>query len=176
MQYTRGIADSPTQAFSREGQNLDPVNKLIPMSWDQRHTFNITLAYNKDNYGLSSTAYFNSGTPYTFEPLSESSLAQVNLLPNNDYKPFNYNIDLTGYYAFSLGSYQSRITFSIYNLTDRLNELWVNSKTGKAYTNILSESEIASYRSTFSSIEETYQNPSMYSTPRTVKLGFEIIL
>ncbi len=176
LQYTRGIADSPTQAFSREGQSLDPVNKLIPMSWDQRHTFNVTLSYNESNFGLSGTTYFNSGTPYTFEPLSESQLAQINFLPNNDYKPFNYNIDLTGYYKFDIGGYQSRITFSIYNLTDRLNEFWVNSKTGKAYTDILSPSQIAGYRSNFSTIEETYQNPSMYSAPRSIKLGFEIIL
>lgn len=173
LQYTKGIADSPTQAFSREGQSLDPINKLIPMSWDQRHTFNITLAYNQSNYGLSGTAYFNSGTPYTFQPLSESSLAQINLLPNNDYKPFNYNIDLTGYYAFKIGGYDSRITFSIYNLTDRLNEMWVNSKTGKAYTDILSQSQIEGYRSNFSTIEETYRNPSMYSAPRSIKIGFE---
>ena len=174
LQYTKGIADSPTQAFSREGQSLDPINKLIPMSWDQRHTFNVTLAYNQSNFGLSGTAYFNSGTPYTFQPLSESSLAQINLLPNNDYKPFNYNIDLTGYYAFKVGGYESRITFSIYNLTDRLNEMWVNSKTGKAYTDILSSSQIEGYRSNFSNIEETYQNPAMYSAPRSVKLGLEI--
>ena len=146
------------------------------MSWDQRHTFNITLSYNQDNFGVSATTYFNSGTPYTFEPLSESQLAQVNLLPNNDYKPFNSSIDITGYYAFNIGSYKSRITFSIYNLTDRLNELWVNSKTGKAYTDILSPSQIAGYRSNFSTIEETYQNPAMYSAPRSIKLGFEIIL
>ena len=137
---------------------------------------NITLAYNENNFGISSTTYFNSGTPYTFEPLSESQLAQINLLPNNDYKPFNYNIDLTGYYKFNIGKYQSRITFSIYNLTDRLNELWVNSKTGQAYTDILSSSQIDGYRSNFSTIEETYQNPAMYSAPRSIKLGFEIIL
>tara|TARA_B100001142_G_scaffold9462_1_gene9186 strand:- start:1481 stop:4117 length:2637 start_codon:yes stop_codon:yes gene_type:complete len=176
LQYTRGIADSPTQAFSREGQNLDPVNRLIPMSWDQRHTFNITFSYNEENFGISSTTYFNSGTTYTFEPLSGSQLAQVNLLPNNDYKPFNYNIDLTGYYAFKIGSNQLRATFSIYNLTDRLNQLWVNSKTGRAYTDILTSSQIAGYRSNFSEIEETYQNPSMYSAPRSIKLGLEIVL
>jgi len=80
---------------------------------------------------------------------------------------------LTGYYAFKIGGYDSRITFSIYNLTDRLNEMWVNSKTGKAYTDILSQSQIEGYRSNFSTIEETYRNPSMYSAPRSIKIGFE---
>ena len=83
---------------------------------------------------------------------------------------------MTGYYKFNIGGYKSRITFSIYNLTDRLNEMWVNSKTGQAYTDVLSSSQIDGYRSNFSTIDETYQNPSMYSAPRSIKIGFEIIL
>ena len=38
LQYTRGNADNPTQTFDRAGNNMDPVNRFIPMSWDQRHT------------------------------------------------------------------------------------------------------------------------------------------
>ncbi|MEC9456276.1 MAG: TonB-dependent receptor, partial [Candidatus Neomarinimicrobiota bacterium] len=36
LQYTRGNADSPTQTFTRDGANMDPVNRFIAMSWDQR--------------------------------------------------------------------------------------------------------------------------------------------
>jgi len=41
LQYTRGVADSPEFAFNRAGQDRDPVNKLIPLGWDQRHTLNL---------------------------------------------------------------------------------------------------------------------------------------
>ena len=50
----------------------------------------------------------------------------------------------------------------------------VNNKTGKAYTNILSESQIEGYRSNFSNISDTYQNPSMYSAPRNIKIGLDL--
>ena len=40
-QFTRGNADNPAQAFNRQGASIDKVIRFIPMSWDQRSTFNI---------------------------------------------------------------------------------------------------------------------------------------
>ena len=175
LQYTRGNADTPLQSFNREGGNKDPVSKLIPMSWDQRHTFNTTLAYNIDDFGLTATAYYNSGTPYTFESVSQSVTALINLLPNNDYKPANYSVDVTGYYRlWKNNDFEGRLSFSIYNLFDTLNDIWVYPKTGRAYSNIVNSTEILGYRSTFTDVYDQYENPSMYSAPRQIKLNLTI--
>ena len=175
LQYTRGNADTPLQSFNREGGNKDPVSKLIPMSWDQRHTFNTTLAYNRDDFGLTATAYYNSGTPYTFEPVSQSVTALINLLPNNDYKPANYSVDVTGYYRlWKNNDLEARLSFSIYNLFDTLNDIWVYPKTGRAYSNIVNSTEILGYRSTFTDVYDQYENPAMYSAPRQIKLKLSI--
>tara|TARA_A100001388_G_C28772662_1_gene504949 strand:- start:3632 stop:4711 length:1080 start_codon:yes stop_codon:yes gene_type:complete len=171
FQYTRGIADSPTSSFSREGANQDPITKLIPLEWDQRHTMNVTAGYNTKKYGATLSIFYNSGSAYTFEPISENPLANVNLLPNNSYKPSNYTINLSSYYnLFKTGS---RITFEIYNLFDTLNEYGVNSQTGRAYSAILNEADVASFRSNYTTIEDTYQDPSSYSAPRSLKIGLE---
>ena len=171
FQYTRGIADSPTSSFSREGANQDPITKLIPLEWDQRHTMNVTAGYNTKKYGATLSIFYNSGSAYTFEPISENPLANVNLLPNNSYKPSNYTINLLSYYnLFKTGS---RITFEIYNLFDTLNEYGVNSQTGRAYSAILNEADVASFRSNYTTIEDTYQDPSSYSAPRSLKIGLE---
>ena len=171
FQYTRGIADSPTTSFSREGANQDPITKLIPLNWDQRHTMNVTAGYNTKKYGATLSVFYNSGSAYTFEPISENPLANVNLLPNNSYKPSNYTINLSSYYnLFKTGS---RITFEIYNLFDTLNEYGVNSQTGRAYSAILNEADIASFRSNYTTIEDTYQDPNSYSAPRSIKIGIE---
>ena len=175
LQYTRGNADSPTQVFDRAGSNQDPVNKFIPMSWDQRHTLNGTLGYMGPNYGVSVTGYFNSGTPYTFSPQGESILSRVNLYPNNDYRPIRYHADLTAYYELKLiGSTRMKFDLSIYNLFDRLNENWVSSETGRAYTAIITDSDLSNYKSDFSEYYQTYQDPSAYSAPRQIKLGLGI--
>ena len=171
FQYTRGIADSPTSSFSREGANQDPITKLIPLNWDQRHTMNVTAGYNTKKYGATLSVFYNSGSAYTFEPISENPLANVNLLPNNSYKPSNYTINLSSYYnLFKTGS---RITFEVYNLFDTLNEYGVNSQTGRAYSAILNEADIASFRSNYTTIEDTYQDPNSYSAPRSIKIGIE---
>lgn len=175
LQYTRGNADSPTQAFDRAGNSQDPVNKFIPMSWDQRHTLNGTIGYNVDNFGVSITGYFNSGAPYTFYPQGESILARVNLYPNNDYRPIRYHADLSAYYKIDLvRGIGLKFDLSIYNVFDRLNENWVNGETGRAYTAVVTEADLSNFKSDFSTYEETYQDPSAYSAPRQIKLGMGV--
>ncbi len=175
LQYTRGNADYPQQSFNRAGDSMDPVNRFIPMSWDQRHTFNATVGYHSGNFHMSTTGYYNSGTPYTFSPLGESTLSRINLYPNNDYQPAKYQVDLTARYSLQLANMAGANFFlTIYNLFDRLNEEWVNSQTGRAYTDIEENSEILLHRSNFNDYEDVYQNPSMYSTPRMIKFGIEL--
>ena len=175
LQYTLGNADNPTQTFNRAGDSMDPVNRLIPMSWDQRHTLNGTVMFSMKNYGGTVTAYYNSGTPYTFSPQSESILSRINLYPNNAYKPATATVDATLYYNFKLmGRLHCKIDLTIYNLLDRLNENWVDSETGRAYTAVIRETDLAGHRSDYNNYEDCIQNPSMYSAPRAVKLALGI--
>lgn len=172
LQYTRGNADTPWQNFNRAGDSADPVNRFIPMSWDQRHTFNLTVGYNTDNYGVSISGYYNSGTPYTYTPFLENRLASINLFPNNDYRPNSYYADLTAFYSFQLfGDFKTKIQLSVYNLFDRLNATAVNSETGRPYTAIIEENDKLAHLNPLIPFKETYQDPSMYSTPRQIKLG-----
>jgi outer membrane receptor protein involved in Fe transport len=172
LQYTRGNADNPTQTFSRSGASMDPVNRFIPMSWDQRHTFNATLAYNKPTYGISLTGYYNSGSPYTFSPIEESTLSRVNLYPNNDYRPTKYHADLMAYYNLNISEkYKINFRLAVYNLFDRLNENSVDSKTGRAYTGIIKDTDRAGHRSNFNKFEDRIENPAMFSAPRMIKFS-----
>jgi len=175
LQYTRGNADNPTQTFNRAGGNIDPVNKLIPMSWDQRHTLNLTVGYAKPNYGLTMTSYYNSGAPYTWSPITKNIQSRVNLYPNNDYRPSRYTVDLSGFYNLRVfEDFELRITLNVYNLLDRLNEQWVYGSTGRAYTDVIEDSDLGNHRSDFNDYEDRIKNPDAYSAPRLVKLGFGV--
>ena len=174
-QYTKGNADNPSQTFNRQGASIDEVIRLIPMSWDQRHTFNLSVGYNIKNFGITATGYYNSGTPYTFSPQGESSLALLNLYPNNDYKPSNYHADLSGYINLpKVFGLSPKIDFIIYNLLDRYNEYGVSSETGRAYTSVVNETELLSHRSNFNTYDDRYKDPSMFQAPRQIKLGLTI--
>ncbi|MBC8181804.1 TonB-dependent receptor [candidate division KSB1 bacterium] len=176
LQYTRGNADNPTHTFTRAGDSMDPISALIPMSWDQRHTFNLSVSYNAKYYGATLTGYYNSGTPFTWVPLEENRLSLINLYPNNSWKPENYSVDLSAFYDVPLSSnIKLRFNLLAYNLLDHLNEMKVDSKTGRAYTSIIRESTMLSHRSDFNEYIDRIQNPSMYSAPRLVKLGMGIV-
>ena len=73
------------------------------------------------------------------------------------------------------GSFKSCVNAlkRIDGLFDTLNEYGVNSQTGRAYSAILNDSDIASFRNNYTSIEDTYQDPSAYGAPRSIKIGLE---
>jgi len=173
--HTRGNADSPTFSFDRAGNNMDPVNKFIPMSWDQRHTVNIAVSYSSQNAGSTVRVRYDSGTPYTWTPIPENPLSSINILPNNDYMPYRVNVDLNAYYNFIRGNrFCVGVKLLIYNLLDRLNEVWVYGTTGRAYTVIARENEIENHKSNFNDYWDRIKNPAMFSAPRFVKLGIEV--
>jgi len=175
LQYTRGNADNPQQTFNRAGNSMDPISQMIPMSWDQRHTLNVTAGYNTAKYGATLTGYYNSGTPYTWSPVGNSILFRVNLTPNNSWQPEQYNFDFNGYYNLNISKkFRTKLTLTVYNLFDRLNENWVNNQTGRAYTAIVRDTDIASHRSDFNDFYDIIHNPGMYAAPRLVKIGLGI--
>jgi outer membrane receptor protein involved in Fe transport len=174
FQYTRGNADNPTFTFTRAGNSQDPVNRLIPMNWDQRHTFNVSAGYNTRRYGATSTLYFNSGTPFTWSPIDQSTLSRINLFPNNASKPMQISLDLSAYYnIFTSKDLNARLVLLAYNILDRLNDVDVNSQTGTAYSAIIREVNKISHRSDFNDYYDGIHDPSMYASPRYVKIGME---
>jgi len=174
LQYTRGVADSPYLAFNRQGQDMDPIIKLIPMEWDQRHTLNFSINYSSKKFSSTLLFFYNSGRPYTWKPIGESPLALINLLPNNQYRPSQFRVDLSAYYnLLRVNNVNVRLTLLGYNILDRLNEVFVNSTTGRAYTGIVRPVDLLTYRSSFSTYYDVLQNPSMFDLPRSLKVGIE---
>lgn len=175
LQYTRGIADNPSSTYTRAGQNMDEISKLIALEWDQRHTLNVSAGYEQENYGLNLIGSFNSGIAYTYKPISESPLSKQTLFPNNQHRPATFDISLKSHYDLEvMDKIKVRLFLSVYNLLDRLNELRVNDATGRAYTTILTESEKSTFKSNYNDVYDASHDPSMYSAPREIKFGIGI--
>jgi len=176
LQYTRGNSDNPSQNYNRAGSNIDPVNRLIVMSWDQRHTLNATVGYYRSNWGATLTGYYNSGSPYTYQPIDESPLININLPPNNDTRPERISVDLSSFYKWEFQpGLTAEFSLSIYNLLDRLNEEGVNGRTGRAYTDVVKEIDIEKHQVDFNDYYDRVRNPGQYSAPRYIKFGVGLL-
>ena len=176
LQYTRGNADDPTFTFDRAGTSSDPIPVMIPMNWDQRHTLNATVGYQARSYMASVTARYESGFPYTWSPLSESTVSRVNLYPNNATKPTTFSIDLYAYYdILKIKGMSLRAILRVYNLTDRMNEYGVDGTTGRANQRIIRGSELRTQRSDFNDYFDRFKDPSAYSYPRLIKFGMALV-
>ena len=81
LQYTRGNADNPTQTFDRAGNNMDPVNRFIPMSWDQRHTLNGTLMLLGAKYGGTVTVFIIRVHPTHFHLKARAFYQELIFIP-----------------------------------------------------------------------------------------------
>ncbi len=174
LQYTKGNANNPSSTFDREGSQKDPIKRLIPMSWDQRHTANLAVGYNREKYGITMLGFYESGTPYTWEPISISPLSSVNLYPNNSKKPSTYKIDLNGYVNLLDRDHSKlRLIFRVYNLFDRLNAQNVYPTTGSPSSTIVQESEKDLLQTDFFDYDTAIMNPTYYQRPRLLKIGLE---
>jgi hypothetical protein len=98
----------------------------------------------------------------------------VHLDPNNSTKPTQFSVDATASIdIFKIGDTALRVKILVYNLLDALNEVNVNSTTGRADQAIIRDINIESYRSNFSTVYDLNKDPSQYSNPRSIKLGVE---
>ncbi|MCA9784126.1 MAG: TonB-dependent receptor [Candidatus Cloacimonetes bacterium] len=139
------------------------INKyLVPLPWDRRHTLNATVNYDWQGvWGLGLLGTYGSGLPYTPDPKSDDIV--VGLLENSGRIPEYINADLSGWYNLGKlnGLKSVQLNFQVKNLLDRLNEVGVFSRTGRAGYNLDWESTAS----------EQYVNPSNYSRPREVIVG-----
>lgn len=78
----------------------------FPNNIDIRHNFNLTVAYNYDNFKLSTGLNWHSGKPTTRPAVFQSDTDQeINFLPpNHDTLPDYFRWDFSGTYSFKISN------------------------------------------------------------------------
>ena len=165
-----------------EGNSSDPLSKfydlqtvppresekrVVPLDWDQTHTlnFNVTVSVPR-NWGISLLGRLSSGLPYT--PTRDAIRVDAE---NSERKPSQMNFDLHAHkeYYFNSDTYIS-LFVKVYNLFDRLNELYVYSDTGRAtyalYPNIDFGDQFGRHH-----LDDYLTRPHYYSSPRSIRFG-----
>jgi hypothetical protein len=145
------------------------------LDFDQRHTGNaqMAVAFGKDegpfgslesifeNSSFNLIAQYASGLPYTFNPARAIYVAEQ----NNSRLPERITFDLLVRKSFTLGPVDLGAFIDIRNLLNRKNVVSVYSTTGSP--------DLTGDEST-KSTQDWQQDPTNYSSPRTIYVGVEV--
>ena len=168
FQTAFGDASDPNDAFNRAQANppIEANKQLVPLSWDRRHSLNVTLTVgNPGDVIASAIGRLGSGLPYT-----PSLQNQRTGLENSDNRPTFYNVDLYVTKYFQMSGVNLSVFLKVYNLLDTPNEIDVFGDTGRAgYTLELTRSQVAPRG--VNTIADYFRRADFYSAPRQVVLG-----
>tara|TARA_B100000902_G_scaffold78968_1_gene83687 strand:- start:2498 stop:5290 length:2793 start_codon:yes stop_codon:yes gene_type:complete len=168
-QIAKGSASDPQQARNAIAGGSLPEIQLIPLNWDQRNTINLSMAYDRKNWGLSTIGQFGSGLPYT--PLSTEDISSFVL--NSGKKPLTWNIDLKGYFIPKEGI---TLFLRAQNILDRLNQYNVYDDSGSAeFTRWKKIAESQNTGEPVNTITDWFQNETFYSNPRRIEIGISYV-
>ena len=175
IDYTYQIAEgnaSDPYAVYNNNQTSPPIEEnktVVPLNWDQRHTFNVQLNVGVPGDWITGFIYrFGSGWPYT----EDVKVSKGVRFENGGTKPATHYIDLKLEKVFNMGNFNISAFLWVYNLLDILNEEDVYATTGRS--NVDLNTQFAGEIIGLNTIEQYVNNPDFYSTPREIRLGLTL--
>ncbi len=170
-QIAEGNASDPFEVYYNNTADppVESNKKTVPLNWDQTQTLNISLTIgNPTDWSVGFIFNYGSGAPYTVEPRYTLGLR----FENNGRKPDVYNLDLKANKHFDIFGYDFNTFILVYNLLDTKNEYGVYGSTGRAGIDL--NTKFAGPIIGLNTIEEYVKNPTFYSAPRRIAVGFNV--
>jgi len=179
MDYTFQIAEgtysNPEDAFNQLLAQEEPRKAIIPLNWDQNHTFNASLGYRLHDWVISFIGRFWTGQPYTPSfprGASVGSTTYSGLRENSARLPNVRGLDIYINRSFKLGNVQLNLFANLNNILDIRDETSVYSDTGTAqYTTLINTSIVDYDARRIGTVEDYVNQPGWYTAPRQIQLG-----
>ncbi len=171
FQIAEGTASNPQDAFNDARAGREPRKQVIPLAWDQRHTFNASVILGTDIWSIGLIGRYSTGLPYTprvIQGVQVGRTLSVGLRENSERRPDKFSIDLRTHKDFSLSGFCFSIFANIYNLLDTKNENGVFEDTGTATYTL--EQRVAGA----DAAKDYFVRPDFYSEPRQVQIGLSV--
>ncbi len=160
MMRAEGVSERRDEEVRYIQWGFEPVNRLYPLSWDQRHTFNAVISSDLPrNYTCDILVNYHSPRPYTYFPSKDGIEAPGTVVePNNKRMKSNLYLDVKATKVFRIDRWNMRnwdwlFYVDIRNILDKRNVLWIASD---------------------GTIGGELHDPGAYDMPRRMKLGIEI--
>jgi outer membrane cobalamin receptor len=123
FQIAQGRASDPSAAAAAIAAEAPIPTVLIPLDWDQRHTFNLTAFYrSQGGWEFSTIARYGSGFPYTPDlnipfPIDDRG-SRGQIVTNSLRRPATFTMDIRAQKTFTIGKYNFGYYIQVYNLFD----------------------------------------------------------
>jgi outer membrane receptor protein involved in Fe transport len=115
--FADGVASSQQFGASPEGLEYLP-NQELPLNWDQRHVFHMSLLLSQPNSWSSSISFsYGSGFPWT--PVDRYARKQDPLLENSERLPSTYDLRFQGEKKVNFYGQQLTLYIRAYNLINQ---------------------------------------------------------
>lgn len=157
-----GNSSDPRETANRAAAKEDPRPRQVPFDWDQRHTLNLLVTYERPrDYALTLIVRYGSGSPYT--PAIGSGFG-AQLETNSQQKPTWSTVDLRAEKYFTLWDLGVSFFARVFNLFDsRFANGFVFSTTGSAFYTLTPPADATGLI-----------DPARFAAPRRVEVGFGI--
>jgi len=171
---SRGNASDPNDARNAVLGGALPETYIAPLNWDQAHTFNATLNYSQvRDWGFSMIANYFSGQPFTPEVNKNTRVTQNAFPTNSGNKPNLFNVDLRVYKDFEISPLLLTVFLRVFNLFDANNPVNVYNDSGDPYFTFAKlEAQRINPTLYNNTLNEFYTDPTYFSDPRRIELGF----
>ncbi len=173
-QVAEGSNSNPEDEFFAQLGNNEPTLYLIPLDWDQRHLFNLSLFVGDVDWGVSTVARYGTGLPYTPSITQYTADRGITsgLQRNSRVRPTQLQVDMRMHKTIKMFGLDVTAFLRIFNLLDNKVVVNVFGDTGKPdYT---TEGKNIGYDPNRpNTVQEYLRYPWHYGEPRKVEFGFE---
>ena len=162
FQLALGNSSDPRETANRAAAGEDPRPRVIPLSWDQRHTLNFITGMNKENdYSLTLITKLQSGQPYTPE-ITPGFNGEIE--SNSGTKSSSIISDFRGEKYFKIGEKEFSTFLRITNL------FGAHFSNGFVFANTGS----VDYSLNPYIVRTVLADPSRYLSPRKIEFGISL--
>jgi hypothetical protein len=146
--------------------------QVLPLDWDQRHSFNGTLTIGEPTeWTVSFIGRFATGQPYTPQPTGLDVNTQFK---NSDRKPVQWSIDMNASKSFHLLGFEATLFLRMFNIFDVKNEINIHPATGQADTDFRYPTVIAYQQNQLVdlfALRDVDIHQDWYAAPRRILMG-----
>jgi len=171
---TKGNSSDPADSRNAILGGALPETFIAPLSWDQTHTLNLSLAYSQArDWGFSLIGNFFTGQPYTPEVNKNTRVTQNAFPRNSDRKPTIFNMDLRVYKDIEISNTLLTVFLKVINLFDSENPVNVYNDSGDPFFTFAKlEAQRINATEYNTNLDKFYTDPTYFSEPRRVEIGF----